>query len=68
MKTEEKMKTITNPYYLSYLEHIKRTEGKESNYGFINWIQSKHKAFRQQTGVSEHDRSYKDIFLKWLNQ
>ena len=60
--------TATNPYYLAYLNHIKRTKGKESNHGFMNWIQSKHKDFREKTGVSEHDRSYKDEFLKWLNQ
>ena len=62
------MKTVTNPYYLAYLNHIKKIEGKETNHGFMIWIQSKHKAFRQETGVSEHDRSYNDIFLKWLNQ
>ena len=68
MTPGRKMKTVTNPYYLAYLNHIKRTEGEESNHGFINWIQPKHKIFREETGASEHDRSYKDIFLKWLNQ
>ena len=62
------MKTVTNPYYLAYREHIKKIEGKETNHGVINWIQEKHTDFREQTGVSEYDRSYKDTFLKWLNQ
>lgn len=68
MTSEGKAKEITNPYYLAYINNIKRIEGKETNHGFMNWIQSKHKTFRQETGVSEHDRSYKEIFLKWLNQ
>ena len=68
MTSEGKAKEITNPYYLAYLNYIKKIEEKESNHGFMNWIQSKHKSFRQETGASEHDRSYKEIFLKWLNQ
>lgn len=67
MKTGKGCKA-TNPYYLAYINNIERTEEKETNHGFINWVQSKHKTFRQETGVSEHDRSYKDTFLKWLNQ
>ena len=68
MKTENNFEAVTNPYYLAYIDYIKKIEGKETNHGFINWIQSKHKTFRQETGMSEHDRSYKEIFLKWLNQ
>ena len=64
MKTKE----VTNPYYLAYLNHIKKIEEKETNHGFMNWIQSKHKTFRQETGISLHDRNYNDTFLKWLNQ
>ena len=59
--------TATNPYYLAYLEHIKRTEEKETNHGYIIWIQKKHTDFRK-TGVSKYDRNYHDTFIKWLNQ
>lgn len=61
-------KTVTNPYYLAYIEHIKKIEEKETNHGFMNWIQKKHTDFRKQTGISKHDRNYHNAFLKWLNK
>lgn len=67
--TEEKYQSkITNSYYLAYIDYIQKIEGKETNNGFIIWIQKKHTDFRKQMGISEYDRNYKDTFIKWLNQ
>lgn len=64
MKTEK----ITNPYYLGYLDHTEKNGEKETNHGFIIWIQSKHSKFRKQTGMIGREKDYRNFFTKWLQE
>lgn len=57
-----------NPYYLAYLDHIEKSGEKETNHGFIGWIQKKHSEFRKQTGMIGREKDYRNFFTKWLQE